>query len=413
MSYYILLVYNMLKIHLPVVIKRQILKQAIRDNMRSIFLSACALVLAVFVVMPTQAVQIDLGAASQYNAFIKNNFTVAGSDTQGRLAVGGDFVIGGGNDVGYKIESFGMGSGPSLIVGGNVIKNGDGSFNVYEAGPHQSPHAGELVYAGRVINNGIEITSAVNGQVEAQLIKVNKAQLPVNFDNAFAHLNQLSTNLKAATASGVGIKEGWPLVFTPTTIPSDNVYVFDVTQEQINSTGGWSVEGVSIDATVVFNITNDNAIAGKQNWGGNKDSCAQGQVGCVQFSQTNISINGKLLSSNYSEHSYNSDFKQQVLFNFSGATQVNLASDMYGTVLAPNADIKSNPSVIYGQIVGKSWEGNMQINYNPFTPVGSGAAAVPTPASIWLFLLAITLVYVNREVLLTKHDKMVKNPLTT
>ena len=39
---------------------------------------------------------------SKYNAFIQNDFTVTGSDTQGRIAVGGDFVVGGGNDVGYK-----------------------------------------------------------------------------------------------------------------------------------------------------------------------------------------------------------------------------------------------------------------------------------------------------------------------
>ena len=141
--------------------------------------------------------------------------------------------------------------------------------------------------------------------------------------------------------------------------------------------------------------------------GGNKDSCVQGQTACVQFSQTNISINGKLLSANYSENEHNKDFKQQVLFNFAGATQVNLASDMYGTVLAPNADIKANPSVIYGQVIGKSWEGNMQINYNPFTPVGSDPVAVPTPTSIWLFVLAIALIYVNRKLLLKKSSKSV------
>ena len=378
--------------------------------MRNTFLSISAFIVSTLIVMPTFAVQIDLGAASKYNAFIKNDFTVEGSDTQGRVAVGGDLVISGGHDVGYKIESFAMGSGPSLIVGGNVIKSGNGSFNVYEAGPHQSPHAGELVYAGQIINNGTEITAVVNGQVEAQLIKVNQGQLPVDFDNAFAHLNQLSNDLKASTAVGTSEAQWSTLTFTLTTTPADNVYVFNVTQEQINASIDWNVNGVSDDATIVFNITNDNEVAGQQNWGGNQDTCAQDQVGCVQFSQTNISINGTLLSSNYQEHSYNQDFKQQVLFNFAGASQVNLASDIYGTVLAPSADIKSNPSVIYGQVIGKSWHGNMQINYNPFTPVG--ATAVPTPAIIWLFLLAMMLVYVNRKALIAKHIKIVKKPVS-
>jgi len=380
--------------------------------MRNIFLSASVMAVIALTAMPTFAVEIDLGAASKFNAFIKNDFSIEGSDTQGRIAVGGDFSVGGGNDVGHKIGSFAMGSGPSLVVGGNVIKNGEGSFNVYQAGPNQSVIAGELIYTGKVINNGTAITSAIDGQVEAQLINVNAAQLPVDFDNAFAHLNKLSDNLMASTEVGTSEKEWSTLTFTPTTTPQDNVYVFNITQEQINTSTGWNIDGVSDDATIVFNFTNVNAVAGKENWGGDKARCEQGQIGCIQFSQINISINGNLLSSNYEEHTYNQDFKQQVLFNFAGASQVNLASDIYGSILAPNADIKANPSTIYGQVIGKSWQGNMQINYNPFSPVGSGATAVPTPTSIWLFVLAIALLYVNRKPLLTKHLKVLKKPIT-
>jgi len=369
--------------------------------------------------LPALAIEIDLGAASNYNAFMKHDLQVAASDTQGRVAVGGDFIVSGGHDIGYRIDEFGMGDGPSLVVGGDIVKSGNGSFNIYEAGTHQSPHSGEVVYSGTVYNNGEIITESVPGQIEATLVRIQRNQLPVDFDNAFEYLNQLSEDLMATTAHGVGIKNDGPLVFTPTTTPKDNVYVFNVSQEQINSAIDWSIEGVTDDATIVFNISNPNAIAGKTNWGGNKDTCAQGQVGCVQMSQTNISINGKLLSAHVDKDHMNARLASQVLFNFAGAAQVNLATDLYASILAPSADIKANPSVVWGQVIGKSWQGNMQINYDPFTPI-VGSTSVPAPATLWIFSLGLALVYVNRKAFsrksiksLCKHNKANSELVTT
>jgi len=384
--------------------------------MRIAFATASLFFSALLLVKPVVAIDVDLGAANKYNAFIQNNFTVSGSDTQGRVAVGGDFVINGGNDVGTKIQAFGMGSGPSLVVGGNIVKNGQGSFNVYEAGPHQSPHAGEVVYAGKVLNNGIEVTSGVTGQIEAQLSKVNKMQLPVDFDNAFAHLNQLSNNLQASTASGTTTSgTDWqgnptgPLTFTPSTAPSDNVYVFDVTQEQINQGVTWNVVGVNDDATIVFNVTNDQQVKGNKWWTG-ENQCQTGQTGCMQLNGQQVSVNGNRLDP-VNVDSLEGRPAHQVLYNFVGATQVVLNGSTYGSVLAPSADIKALTGHVVGQVIGKSWQGNMQINYNPFTPVGTGTTPVPTPTSIWLFVLAMALIYVNRKPLLARRIKLVKKTL--
>ncbi len=362
------------------------------------------IIFVVFAFMTTKvlAVAIDLGQASKYNAFIKNNLNVSGTDTQGRVAIGGDLIVSGGHDIGAEITKFGMGAGPSLVVGGDIVKNdnqwgGSGFLNIYNDHPSG---LGDIVHAGDIIDN------SSGGGILGNFNKVTTANLPVDFDSAFEHLNNLSTELMSATANGTTTSAGvdWEgnitgaLTFTPTSTPSDNVYVFDVTQEQLNSTTDWFVEGVSDDATVLFNVTNANAVKSKDNWAGNKDTCASGQTGCVHFSQTNISMNGKLLSDNYSKGAFNEGHKQKLLFNFGDATQVNLASDMYGSVLAPNADIKANPSVIWGQVIGKSWEGNMQINYNPFPPVGTTPPTpVPTPATLWVFALGLALLYVNRK----------------
>jgi len=380
-----------------------------RENMNRFLTPLITLFVSAIFTTQASAVAIDLGDASQYSVFTKNDFKVTSSDTEARIAVGGDFIVAGQYDVGAEMNYMGLGGGPRLVVGGNIVKTTSASFNVHGDGlTPAGTYSGEIVYAGKVLNNGIEITSAVSGNVEGTLTKVSKANLPVDFDNAFAHLNKLSTDLMAATVHGETVKKDWPLVFKPTTTPSDNVYVFNVTQEQINSTTGWSVEGVSDDATIVFNISNENNIAGKNNNSGGE--CVDGQVGCIQLSGVQLSINGVAASSNFLGKGHgpgnskgawlNNTMTNNVLFNFGDATQVNLATDMYGSVLAPNADIKANPSVIWGQVIGKSWEGNMQVNYNPFTSVGvnpTDPTPVPTPATIWLFVLAFALLYVNRK----------------
>ncbi|MEW6995159.1 collagen-binding domain-containing protein [Colwelliaceae bacterium MEBiC 14330] len=381
--------------------------------MRTALLTVSSFISVVLLVSPVAALEVDLGAASKYNAFIQHDFTVSGSDTQGRVAVGGDFIINGGNDVGTKIQAFAMGDGPSLVVGGDVVKSGQGSFNVYEAGVYQSPHAGELVYAGKVLNNGNEITSAVSGQVEAKLSKVNSAQLPVDFDDAFAHLNQLSNNLQATTASGVtssgtdwqGNPSG-PLTFTPTTTPSDNVYVFNVTQEQINQGVTWDVVGVNNDATIVFNISNDNKVQGSK-WQTGIDHCQAGQTGCMQLNGQQVSVNGNRLDPvNVDSLAGRPD--HHVLFNFVGATQVVLNGSTYGSILAPSADIKALSGHVVGQVIGKSWDGNMQINYNPLPAMGT--PSIPTPATLWLFLLAAAFIYFHRQARLIKPITLVNGP---
>jgi len=381
-----------------------------------------AITLFVSAILATQAyaIAIDLGDASQYSAFIKTNYKVSGTDTEGRVAIGGDLTVYGGHDIGAEITNLNMGAGPSLVVGGNIVKEssqwgGNGAFNVYKDHPSV---LGDAVYSGKIIDNSVVTPDSGRGSIAGNFSQVTKANLPVDFDSAFAHLNKLSTDLMAMTANGIveqaignDGKITGPLTFKPKSnvAPSDNVYIFDVTQEQINSTEGWFVEDVSDDATIIFNVTNDNAIESNQNWGGNKDTCAEGQDGCVHLSQTNLSINGKTAFSHFdgkgkqptNKGAYkNTTMTNNILFNFGNATQVNLASDMYGSVLAPNADIKANPSVIWGQVIGKSWEGNMQINYNPFSSVGStppGPTPVPTPETIWLFVLAFALLYVNRK----------------
>lgn len=326
---------------------------------------------------------INLGTAGDYNAFIKNNFDSSGPDAQGRVAIGGDLNINGGYDVGYKINDFGMGKGPSLIVGGDVNKSGSGYLNVYEDGKHLSPHSGELVHAG-----DINITG---GNIEANFTQVSATSLPVNFDDEFAYLHDLSADLAQKVASGTTEAKWSALYFNANTTPSDNVYVFNVTQQQMNNVGVWYVDGVNDDATIMFNITNKDKVSSQQ-WTGGSDICAQGQAGCINMKQSTLVINGKNVNSHLNEHNLDNRLNSQVLYNFSDATELSLLTNLFGTVLAPSADIKAGSSVIWGSVIGQSWQGNMQINHDPFTstkPPGGPVAQVPEPSTVMIMLLAL------------------------
>jgi len=321
---------------------------------------------------------IDFGQAGKYNAFIKKDYSVTSSDVQGRVAVGGNFNVAGGYEVGNKITDFNMGSGPALVVGGDINKTGGGFFNVYETATLPTPVMGDVVLGGTI--NG--------GPVGYENAYENAANLPVNFDSAFQHLENLSKQLAERTETTSVVAQNSQLIFNvdPNEIPADGVYVFNVTEQMFtNQWGGrrtdWIIDtdNMVAGATVVFNVTNEN-----------------GQT--VTLPQANVFLGdtSNPLSSHFDKDLATNTAPIQVLYNFYGASQLNLNSDLYGSVLAPTADIKSNQSVIWGQVMGQSWEGNMQINYNPFTPVGSTPTPVPETGTIWLFLLAVSLLMMRK-----------------
>jgi len=321
---------------------------------------------------------IDFGQASKYNAFVKKNYSVTSSDVEGRVAVGGNLYVDGGYDIGTQIIDYGMGDGPSLVVGGDVIKTKGGNFNVYQSSTLPSPVLGDVVIGGTLTGGPNEIGSLTQ----------KSTNLPVDFNNAFAHLENLSEQLSARTAYGEVDDKGWALAFSvdENVVPEDGVYVFNVTQQQFATDWYINTDGMADNATFVFNITNDN-----------------GSV--VDFSQANIFLSSGAnpfdstdpLSGYNNKGAANAQAPLQVLYNFYGASQLNLNSDLYGSILAPTADIKANASTIYGQVIGKSWQGNMQINYNPFDPVGTPTTPVPEPSTFIIFALAFALMIARKK----------------
>ncbi|WDE10157.1 choice-of-anchor A family protein [Thalassomonas haliotis] len=320
---------------------------------------------------------IDFGQASQYNAFIKEDYSVTSSDVEGRVAVGGNLTVNGGYDIGTQIIDYNMGEGPSLVVGGDINKTGTGSLNVYQSATLPYPVLGDVVLGG-TFNGG---PSSIGTVTE------NSSNLPVDFNGAFAELEALSHQL-AQEADMAVIDHGWALEFAldANLVSEDKVYVFNITQDMFATDWYVNTDGMGEDATVVFNIANNNGST-------------------VDFTQANVFLTDSSnpfdssdpLSGYFNKSAANNEPPLQLLYNFDDVDQLFLNSDLYASVLAPTADIKANESTIYGQVIGNSWQGNMQINYNPFQPVPPGTTPVPEPEGLLLFALALTLMTVRKK----------------
>ena len=100
--------------------------------------------------------------------------------------------------------------------------------------------AGEPLQGTGKVVSGSDIEGMLNGQ-EVKSEKIGKMTMlwvagarhyvhkrsSGDFDDAFAHLNKLSNDLAAATVSGTTTSQWSALTFTPTSTPSDNVYVLN------------------------------------------------------------------------------------------------------------------------------------------------------------------------------------------
>lgn len=331
------------------------------------------------------AAQINLGQAADYNAFVQNNFQVSSSDTQGRIAVGGNFIVkphqyshdktNAGYSVGDMVHAPGT---PSLVVGGNIELHAQGGgLQIHNTGIDH----GTAVYGGNLIN-GHKIGSGTAS-------KVNKSELPVDFDAAFKHLNSLSDQLAAMTASANTTTPGdyASLTFRPAAPSADKVYVFELTQEMLDSSYGINVEGVEADALVIFNVTNKTGYAMKNY--SNAGFCKSGDTNCAVLKLETVKFNGVNTAGDTSKDRNASPLAKQVLFNFNQLSNIKLASNVFGTVLAPKAAIHSTDAPIWGQVIANSWVGNAQINVGPLTPRNDGTPDVSTPPAIGLVLLAL------------------------
>jgi len=324
-----------------------------------------------------QAGTINLGQAANYNVFVKGNFTAQTADTEGSAAIGGNLVINGGYDFGYVNK----GTSATVTVAGNVNKSGSGYLNVYNGNGNSS--LGNLTYGGALSNT--------EGGIGANRLQHSSSS--VNFNTAFAQLEALSASLAAQTQATTRSEQWGTLTFKPAATAANDVYVFNLTQADLNNNHTLKIDNSSIskDALIVLNISNPTGVASTKSY--NQAACASGARDCVTLSELRVEIGNVETSRQLSNGRTYLD--QNILFNFNGVNDLRIDSSIYGSVLAPKAAISAKGGVLWGQVMANSWSGNQQINWSPLDVPTTPPAVSAPPA--WSLLLLPLLFILRRH----------------
>ncbi|NEX21948.1 choice-of-anchor A family protein [Thiorhodococcus mannitoliphagus] len=267
-----------------------------------------------------------VGPASAYNAFVFGNFTSANSDTEGNLAAGGDV-----NLQNYSVASSISGSSARLVAGGTVTATNGG------VGDGQNG----TIYAGGATNLN---SFTARGGVQSQKL--------VDFTAAESQYQRLSTSWGALAANGSTSVESGSLTLNGT---DSSLSIFSVDGNDLTGTNSVFINAAS-GSTVLINIT------------------GSGQI----FQNGQVTLAGVDAA--------------HVIYNFSDATTLTLdgSKNPFGTVFAPFADVTGGNGALDGQLIAKSFDGNIELHDVSFE--GNLPTAVPLPAAAWLFGSALGMI---------------------
>ncbi len=273
--------------------------------------------------------------AADFNLFVLKDMTYRGSDTEGRVAVGGN-----ANLTGYSVGALEPSNQVNLVVGGNLTTQG-GSVT------------------GKAIVGG-----AVSTQwYDASGIQPAGTPLPVNFASEATRLVALSDYLDTyantgtvdTVCYGAPGTNGCQVTFNAT---AAGLNVFDIDTSILSDTN-----------TITINLGANSKIL-------------------VNVSGTTVRLDGGM--------SLNGGNASQVLFNFAQATDFVVGNmGFMGSALAPTAVYSGGGGVINGQLIvdsfsGDTWGGigGTQVNKVKFSGdlLSISPAPIPEPAT-WALMI--------------------------
>jgi choice-of-anchor A domain-containing protein len=236
-----------------------------------------------------------------YNLFLLENYT-GGHDVVGKVAAGGNITM---TDfsVGWGLPASNISN--TLVAGGNLTLSRGAIW-------------GDAFYGG-----------SLSADPSVTQVRGTRAQgTPIDFAARFSELRGLSSQLAGMTATGTTRRESWGGISMNGT--SSNVNVFDISASAFTGAVYWQINAPA-GSLVVVNIRGASA----------------------SFSNFGIQFGGGI-----NQHG--------VLFNFVDTTLISAQGfGIWGTVLAPYADVQFNNGSWDGGIYAKSFTGNAEGHINP------------------------------------------------
>lgn len=297
-------------------------------------------VLALLISTHAAAINIDLGPATGYNLFIKENFTQPGADSQGKIAIGGNANIGQYDvavnyEPGTRRDGIQFWTDPGkyadvLVVGGNLTTTQWAWGNV----------KGNLVLGG-------ELTQ---GSSKNAVLGTTTKGKPIDFDAAFKQFTNLSQTLAGqSNTGGVEFKYNNWLILDGSA--SNDVYVANITGQMLASATDLTATGLDKNDTLIINVSGKNI---------NFDSLNYGQR--ESFNALDMSASN-------------------ILFNFFEAETITFSGGIKGNILAPNADFTFLQGDLSGQVIAKSWTGGWGAQANLWDGFFVPPIDPPTPTT--------------------------------
>jgi choice-of-anchor A domain-containing protein len=274
---------------------------------------------------------IELGPARAYNGFFLDDFESISAHTQGRLAAGGDITI---NHYQVADQLQAGASGASLVVGGDL------NF------PEGQVHRGDILVGGNAAGLGSAVIDALTPEQSVHEF----AELPVDFESAFAVIRTTSQTLASLPANG---SVDW--LSGELHLSGDcegRAQVFALNGQQLLDATTFELSCIPDGATVIFNIDGQHS-------------------GLIDLSLTSLAPH-----------------RQNTLFNFHQAELLSLSGvEVHGSILAPLAHVDQPQASINGQVIARSWNGPMKLNHVPFRGIGAGDFCAMYPIALPFDLL--------------------------
>lgn len=259
----------------------------------------------------------QLGVATDFNTFtLGNHSSPSGSDTEGRMAVGGTATLG-SYSVGYELGSSWSGK-DVLVVGGDL------NFT-----------SGTVYYGNTVVGGNQNVGGSATTEGEL------KSGNPVDFSAANSYLKSLSTLFANTEANGTTTNK-WSCAIQ-----------LDGTDEKLNV---FSVDGSDLNGLCQLDINIPSGSTALINVSG----------GSITWTSGGFMLNGQSATPSGHDSPYINDVAK-IIFNFPSATSITIPyGGVSGTILAPKASMNFNSGVVWGTVVTGSFSGTGQLNHVPF-----------------------------------------------
>ena len=345
-----------------------------------------------------------LGDASYFSLFLKNDGTVRGSDCEGRLAVGGNFINGTENpfyenyQIGNGIYNYGDKFGSNVdeklqgiadgIVMGDLLGVGFNfgwkpyeSAKRYEWSGSYDTHRIFVVNQDSFVSSGKNKSEKINlnDEIGSKLYYTAEKNEIIDFDAEFTYLKGVADKLdEQPTVKGGTEISGNTIYFSCTDTGAydkyaaeneDNAYVkagyifFNINEADLTYAKEIRVN-VPKDKYVVINVV---------------DNHDDGEVTTYELATLNdATYNGTkpVFYYNNKQLENNSPETSKLLYNFgSDVTKLHIVNNLLGTAFAPYADVDSkDPSENYndgwghvsGNVIAQSFDGVTEFGYITF-----------------------------------------------